>query len=217
MRNPAQTSGVTCGVNRPRVRHCFALLLALSLLPLHLLATTVLAPDFDSLVSQADYVVRATVVSKVSEWRVDGANRHIITKVKLDIHERIKGTPPSPLVLEVLGGKIGDLEMVVEGAPSFVVGDDEILFIHGNGRQFIPIVAIMYGQYLVMKDATSGQAVVHRSNGATLYNVQDVNQPMTAAKAAASSGAAPVTATEFANRVRASLAQHAVNPPANAN
>jgi hypothetical protein len=107
--------------------------------------------------------------------------------------------------------------MVVEGSPNFVVGDEEILFIHGNGRQFIPIVAIMYGQYLVQRDPASGQSVVHRSNGSALYDVKDVNQPMTAAKAAASTAPSPVTATEFANRVRASLSQHAVNPPANAN
>jgi len=110
-------------------------------------------------------------------------------------------------VLEMLGGRIGQDELVVEGAPNFVVGEEEILFIHGNGHQFIPLVAIMYGQYLVQQDSASGLAVVHRSNGVALYDVKDVKQPMTAAKAAASTAASPVTATAFANRVRASLSQ----------
>lgn len=186
------------------------------MLPCAMRATMVVAPDFDSLVKQADYVVRAVIKSKTSEWRTDAQGRHIITKVKVDVREIIKGVPPSPLVLEMLGGRIGSDEMVVEGAPGFVVGDEQILFVHGNGRQFFPLVAIMYGQYLVVRDLGSGQDVIHRSNGSPLYDVKDVVQPMTAANALGQSASRPLTATEFAGKIRASAAQRPV-PPANAN
>ncbi len=76
-------------------------------------------PDFDALVVQADYIVRAVVKSMNAEWRIDGQNRSIVTKVELTVSEVIKGTPPAPLVLEILGGRIGRDEMRVDGAPKF--------------------------------------------------------------------------------------------------
>ncbi len=196
---------------------CAAALLALSLgvASSPAFATTVAAPTFDSLVAQSDYVVRATVKSVNAVWRVDGANRSIITKVELTILESIKGSPPSPLVLEMLGGTIGDISMVVDGTPSFKVGDDDILFIHGNGRQFSPLVGLMYGQYRVVRDARSGEDIVLRSNGSPLYDTADVASPMT--PHAAEGGAQPITAAAFAARIRASAAQPSDPAPAHAN
>lgn len=216
MRNPSRILAVTAPVNRPRFCAWVALALAVCLTPHHARATIVVAPDFDSLVKQADYVVRAVVKSKTAEWRNNAHGRHIITKVTLDVREVIKGLPPSPLVLEMLGGRIGSEELVVEGAPSFIVGEEEILFIHGNGRQFIPLVAIMYGMYPVSLDAASGQRLVHRSNGSPLYDVKDVSVPMTAANALGIGAPRPLTSAEFAVKVRASMAQRP-SPPANAN
>lgn len=191
------------------------LALAFCLLPLCSRATTVIAPDFDSLVSQADYVVRATVKSVNAEWRTDGANRHIITKVELTVSEVIKGAPPTPLVLEILGGRIGQTTMVVDGAPKFNVGDENILFVHGNGHQFVPLVALTYGKYAVSRDSASGADIVLRSNGSPLYDVKDVAQPLTAASA--QSATRPLTAAEFAGKIRASVSTHQPPPPANAN
>ena len=215
MRNPACLSVVIIRVNQFRL--IAGLILVLGLLPLCGHATTVIAPDFDSLVKQADFVVRAVVKAKTAEWRNDGRNRHIITKVTLDVREIIKGAPALPLVLEMRGGRIGSDEMVVEGAPSFILGDEQILFIRGNGRQFFPLVAIMYGQFLVTHDSSSGQDFIQRSNGSPLYNVKDVTLPMTAANAIGLPAPRPLTAAEFAGKIRASLAQRPVAPPATAN
>lgn len=169
-----------------------------------LAATSVVPPTFDQLVGQADYVVRAVVKSVNSEWRIDGGSRHIITKVELDVREVITGTPPTPLVLEYLGGRVGDTEMKIEGAPNFFVGDEDILFVRGNGRQISPLVAIMHGQYLVQRDSQTGQERVLRSNGVPLYNEKEVSQPMTRANAVKAQAvtAQPLTPTEFSKRIR---------------
>ena len=155
------------------------------------------APDFDSLVNQADYVVHATVTSVDAEWRTDGASRSIITKVGLTVSEVIKGNPPTPLILEVLGGQIGQTTMAVAGAPKFKVGDDEILFIHGNGQLFLPLVALTYGQYLVTHDSASGQDVVLRANGNPLYDVKDVGSPMAPADAGGSAVCSKAVSVEL--------------------
>jgi hypothetical protein len=181
------------------------LLLGLSLLlPLSLPATTVRAPSFDSLVSQADYIVRATVTSVTSEWQTDGNNTHIITKVTLAVSDVIKGTPPQPLVLEMLGGTVDGVTMRVEGAPRFNVGEEHIFFIHGNGTQFTPLVGLMYGSYPVFADTKTGNTYMLRSNGMPLYSEQDVSLPMnklSAAKAPKTS-AQPMSPEAFASKIR---------------
>jgi hypothetical protein len=192
--------------HRPSLLAGLALALALLLLPLRSLATTVIPPDFDSLVAQSDYVVRAVVKSVSSEWRVDGQNRNIITQVVLDVKEVIAGTPPQPLVLEFLGGTVGDRTLQVDGAPKFYVGEEDILFVHGNGRQFVPLVALMHGQYPVLRDEKTGQASVLRANGMPLYSEQDVSLPMSTVgpTKARQASAKPLTPAEFASKIRAS-------------
>ncbi len=186
----------------PRV----ALALSLLLLPAFSRATTVVPPDFDSLVAQADYVVRVVVTSINSEWRTDSQGRHIITKVELAVKEVITGTPPQPLVLEVLGGTVGDRTMRVDGAPRFYVGEEDILFVHGNGRQFIPLVALSHGQYPILRDEKSGAASVLRSNGMPLYSEQDVSLPMSTIGPgkAQQASARPLTPAEFSAKIRTS-------------
>jgi hypothetical protein len=217
MRKQSLCPTVSSGVNRARICSRVLLALALSLIPFRGLATTVVAPDFDSLVAQADYVVRGFVTAVSAEWRTDAHGQHIISKVSFDVREVIKGTPPSPLVLEMLGGRIGKYQMVVQGTPSFIVGEESILFVHGNGRQFFPLVAIMYGMYPIALDTASGLRLVHRSNGSPLYDVKDVSRPMTAANALGKGAARPLTSAEFAGKIRSSVAQRPNPPPANAN
>ena len=154
------------------------LALGLPLLPLRLPATTVEAPDIDSLISQSDYVVRAVVKSATAGWREHAGRRYIGTRVELEIREVVKGTPPSPLVLELIGGRVGEDELVVQGMPRFHVGEENVLFIHGEQRKMFPLVALMHGVYPILREAKSGAEYVLRSNGLPLYSVQDVALPM---------------------------------------
>ena len=179
------------------------------LLSVRLPATTVEAPDIDSLINQSDYVVRAVVRAATPEWRqsTDG-RRYISTKVELEIRDVIKGAPPSPLVLDLIGGRIGQDELVLEGMPQFQVGDEHVLFVHGEQSKMYPLVALMHGVYPVMHEAKSGQDYVLRSNGRPLYSLQDVAQPMETAKAArlTNPSARPLTAAAFIAQVRARAA-----------
>lgn len=175
----------------------------------------VVPPKFDELVSKSDYIVRAVVVSVTSEFRVNGPHRHIITKVALDVREVISGAPPQPLVLIMVGGKVGDEELVIDGAPRFNVGDEDILFIHGNGRQLNPLVALMHGRYPIKREAGTGREYVTRNNGAPLTSEQDVAQPMAGRMVSAQSAqVAPpaLSPTEFANRIRTTATQQAGRP-----
>lgn len=180
--------------------------LALPLLALPSLATTVIAPDFGKLVGSADYVVRATVTSVTSEWRDTPGHpgsKYIASLVALDVHEVLKGTPPSPLILDVVGGTVGDVHLDIEGAPQFEVGQEAILFVQGNGRQVVPLVGMDHGFYRVRRDKRTGEAQVLRHNGLLLFNDDAaVGTPADTAAATHDASAKPLTPEQFAGRVR---------------
>lgn len=172
-------------------------------------ATTVIAPDFDRMVSSSDYIVRAVVKAVTSEWRDNPdqpGRRYIGTLVELDVKETIKGTPPSPLVLDLAGGRVGDEELTIEGAPKFTVGQESILFIKGNGRQIIPLVGMKHGHYPVRRDKRTGQDQVMRSNGKLLYSEQELSLPQSALTTTPvrAPKARALTSADFADRIRKS-------------
>lgn len=185
------------------------LLLALSALLPVAHATTVRAPDFDGMVSKSDYIVRAVVKSVTSEWRANPekpGQRYIGTLVELEVKEVIKGTPPSPLVLDLVGGRMEDRELTIEGSPRFTVGQENILFVKGNGRQIVPLVGMSHGYYQVRRDKVSGRDQVLRSNGRPLYDEKEVALPVSGLGSAPAHdlAAQPLSSAEFATRIRKS-------------
>lgn len=195
------------------MKRCRLPLLLAALVPLFLpwaRATTVVAPGFDRLVNTADYIVRATVKSMNPEWRANPDNPatpYIATLVTLEVHEVIKGNPPSPLVLDLVGGRIGEQSLVIDGSPRFQVGQESILFVRGNGRQIIPLVGLRHGHYPVRRDPATGRDLVMRSNGRYLYSEQDVSlsESATSAAVARNPRAEPLTTAEFAARIRGTI------------
>lgn len=171
-------------------------------------ATSVVPPEFSELVHESDYVVQGRVTAVESAWEAHGKSRVIVTRVTVEVLEVIAGEPPMPLVLTMLGGKVGEQEMVLEGAPRFHVGDEDILFIQGNGRQVSPLTRIMHGLYRVLRDPATGRAYVARNNGEPLTATSEVAQPLESA-----TGDAPaetmhrisraLSPTDFVTRIRA--------------
>ena len=177
-------------------------------------ATSVIPPSFEELVAQSDYVVRAVVKSVAFEERArPGGSKMIFSKVELEVRQVITGTPPSPLVLEVLGGVLNGKEIAIEGAPKFRVGDESILFVQGNGRQIYPLVRMMHGLYRLEKDAASGREYVTRSNGEPLADVGRVAEPIEATGPASTQRAQAITSAlspdDFVAKIRAAASQAA--------
>lgn len=176
------------------------------------IATTVIPPDFDQLVNESDYIIRASVKSVKSEYRTNSAGKTIFTKVALDVLEVISGNPPADVVLEILGGKVGDEQMVLEGAPRFKVGDEDILFVRDNGRVIVPLVAMMHGRYPILREPSTGKRYMARENKIPLSDTAEIAQPMSkentkVAPQPAKAASAALTPEEFVQRIKA-----AVNP-----
>lgn len=172
-------------------------------------ATTVVPPDFPQLVSSSDYIVRAVVksVTSVKKSRAPGRSAKIFTEVQLQVTEVIAGTAPADLTLEMLGGRVGEQELTVEGAPQFKVGDEDILFVSGNGKNLSPLRGMMYGRYPILKDAATGRAYVARADHAPLRNTAEVSVPLgeqaaVSQRSAQSSAATPLSPEEFIRQIK---------------
>jgi hypothetical protein len=148
-------------------------------------ATTVIPPEFPSLVQTSDYVVRGVVKSTQNEIRIHNGREVPFTLATIEVSEVIAGTPPAQVVLTMLGGTTSDgSQLTVEGAPRFAVGDKAIFFVKDNGKNFYPLNSVMHGLYPVMQDKATGREYVARANGVPLAAVAEIALPMAEGKAA---------------------------------
>lgn len=169
-------------------------------------ATSVVPPEFDELVGESDAVIRTRVLEVRSEIAATPRGRAIISKVTLEVLDTLVGSAPAQVVLVVLGGRVGNEEMRIEGISQFAVGDEDFLFVQGNGQQAIPLVGAMHGRYPVRRDATA-RAYVTRDNGVPLLDVAEVGHPLAAGGGAQLQQrqrqvADALSAADFAARIR---------------
>jgi hypothetical protein len=171
-------------------------------------ATTIVPPEFATLVNDSDYVVRAVTrrVTAVQQPGLHGGR--IFTRVELEVLEPIAGTPPASVTLELLGGRMGDRQLTVEGMPVFKVGDEDVLFVSGNGHTICPLYAMGHGRYPVRTDAASGRKFVTRADGSPLEGAADIRRPLgetsgpTRAPVAVT---AALTPADFARQIRTAV------------
>ena len=138
-------------------------------------ATTVIAPDFDSLVNQAELIFEGTVTDVKAQWVGEGSQRHIVSYVTFKVEDALKGSPGATYTIRMLGGTVGDQTLEVTDAPKFKTGDRDILFVEHNGTQFIPLVGIMHGRFAVKRDQ-SGQEVLMTAKGRPLGDVAELGK-----------------------------------------
>jgi hypothetical protein len=167
------------------------------------LATTVIPPSFDELVSRAEMIFQGSVTGVRSEWTGEGAQRHIMSYVTLKVEDAIKGNPGSTVTLRMLGGTVGGETMEVTDAPKFKVGDRDILFVENNGTQFVPLVGIMHGRFRVKKDP-AGQDAVFTNEGSPLSDVSKLGKNEEAASAGR-----PISKQEFRQAIQAKAQEQA--------
>lgn len=90
-------------------------------------STTLIKLDFADLAGQADRIVLGTVAGLNSHWEETG--RFIQTDVVIDVERYVTGSGPAQLTLRTLGGRIGGLGQVAEGAASFSPGERVLVFL----------------------------------------------------------------------------------------
>ena len=173
-------------------------------------ATTVIAPNFDELVDQAQLIFQGTVTETQSQWAGEGGNRRIVTYVTFKVDEAIKGEPGATYTLRMLGGTVDGQTMEVTDAPKFKVGDRDIVFVENNGSQFIPLVGIMHGRFKVAKDKVTGRELVMNNAGHPVHDVAELGKSdehghVHGKSQSSAALAAALGAADFKSAIRAKL------------
>ncbi len=110
----------------------------------------------------------------------------IKTRVTFDVTEILAGAPiagDQTLTLQLLGGRVGNRVVEIEGMPTFKLGTDIVLFVAGNGKNVCPLVGWGHGKYLVKEDANDRRYMV-RDNAVPLTALAEVQEPLEASAAA---------------------------------
>jgi hypothetical protein len=81
----------------------------------------------------------------------------------------------------MVGGRVGQDELVVDGVPKFQVGQESVLFVHGNGTNFFPLTGVMHGFFPVRHDARTGTDQMMRYDGRMLYSERELDPSVTRA------------------------------------
>jgi hypothetical protein len=146
-------------------------------------ATTVIPPSFDQLVTQAEAIFQGSVTDVRSQWVGEGSQKQIVSYITFKVEDSLKGDTGESYTIRMYGGTVGEDSMGISDAPTFKVGDRDIVFVENNGSQAIPLVGIMYGRFHVRRDQ-SGQDIVTRNEGQPVKNIASLGREMDEATSA---------------------------------
>lgn len=124
---------------------------ALIFLPIQVHATTLVYRGFEELIQRSGIIFEGEVISQYSAYADD--KKSINTFVTFTVDQVLKGTiDQSTIELRFVGGKVGNVTVVVPEMPKFEKGDRTILLLDPNfnpTKTFSPISGFNQGQFLV--------------------------------------------------------------------
>lgn len=162
------------------------------------------ALDLDELVGQSDRILLGRVVFSESFQRSNG-NLGTWHRIQVERDLRGNATEEREVIVETLGGSIGDIAMRVEGEPSFSIGERVIVFVRGGG-DYTTFRPVGMGQGVLRVRTEQGVETVRQSRAGMLLMRRN-----TEGRLEKSLGALPKKESldVFLSRVRAILEQRA--------
>jgi len=144
--------------------------------------TSVVTPDFATLVARADLIFTGAVTAQHSEWRRINGERSIVTLVSFDVAAVHKGRAGKSITLQFLGGAIGDVTFDVAAMPKFQPGERVVLFVEKNGENISPLIGVYHGRFSLRKDSATGRDIVFKHDGQPLFAVAELGEHRVASK-----------------------------------
>lgn len=120
-------------------------------------ATTLVRLSLDQLTQASTDVLQGHVVSQVSQW--NAAHTEILTFTTVSVDQNMKGNTPSTIVVQQLGGAVGNLHVSVPGTVHFFPAAKYELFLqHSSSRTSnYLLVGMMQGAYRIYRDPSTRQ------------------------------------------------------------
>jgi hypothetical protein len=118
-------------------------------------ATTLMRMSLDQLAEASTEIVRGRVISQETLW--NPGHTRIYTYTTLALEQSYKGNPPSSLVVQQPGGRIGKVQVFVAGTVQFHAQVGYVLFLERSavGSSKFLLVGMMQGAYRIYRDATT--------------------------------------------------------------
>lgn len=108
---------------------------------------TVLRFDSDDLTERAAVIVHGKVAAKSARKSKTG---EILTDLRLDVIELVKGARGKTFSFSVFGGVLGNKGTAISGAPTFEVGEEILLFLDKTNDQGLRVaVGLSQGKYTI--------------------------------------------------------------------
>lgn len=92
--------------------------------------------SYDELASASDKVLLGSVGVKSSHWADDA---HIYTEVMVYPDVTLKGTDQGPVLVQMLGGTVGDTTMSVSDGPELIAGQRVVVFLKQESGRFVVV------------------------------------------------------------------------------
>jgi len=168
-------------------------------------ATTLVHLGTAQLADRSELIVRGTVTG--TESRMHAEHRFPYTYISLRVDEVFKGNavfPGQTVLLQELGGSVGETRCVVDAVPSFLPGEDVLVFLEtgpeGNYRTY----GMVQGKFSFQRDSRTGGLLLTRPPdlfGATLVASEEAGD-LTPARTDGNYEAEPLLATLRSLRAR---------------
>ncbi len=130
-------------------------------------ATTLRRMSLDELTEASAAVVRARCVSNESRW----ADGRIWTFTEFEVVESLKGSVPARVQVRLVGGRVGSLHSIVEGAPRFAAGEEAYLFLAPTAMGDWTVTGWTLGTFRLQRDKPAGrETVTQDAGGVTLFD-----------------------------------------------
>ncbi len=128
-----------------------------------------------NLVLSSDAIITGKVLSIESRWNASKTN--IYTDITIALNQTIKGDLGSnTIVIEQVGGKIGDKEVWLTGSPEFSVGEEVLLFLKANSSGVLHTAHMGMGKFSISQTSENKTVFRPSLDKSKVYNAQEYLQ-----------------------------------------
>ena len=162
-------------------------------------ATTVPEMTLREMVASSGSIVHGVVESAASRWNDD--RTLIVTDVRIQVLDTVKGAASGTLVVTQPGGQVGKVRVDVDGASPFLPGEEAVLFLAPGPRQETNVLGLSRGRFDVTADPATGRKSIRTLDAETIRAIRSTTRP-TGTGVAVAPSAGPLELDEFLGGLR---------------
>ena len=138
-------------------------------------AATVEAMTLQEMAQRADFIFVGRTVDSRADWNTPRTRIYTYTTFQVD--RFIKGGGGERVTIRLWGGQLGPMRAIVPGTPSFVPGEEVLLFCVGSGARIPTLLGLASGKFTLTRDE-DGETILKRDiSGLILANYRTGSQP----------------------------------------